>query len=178
MPLDPAAAALVPEPVRSVFDSRAIARDLEDLADFPADLRQILSDVPPADLARTWRPGSWTVAQAVHHFLDSHLHAYMRCKFALGESNPSIKPYDENLWVVTPECDPESVAETVDLLDLLHRRWVRLFAGLDRDAWSRTFHHPERGRDFVLYEQVAIYAWHGPHHLAQICVALGKPLPE
>lgn len=178
MPLDPIAAARIPEPIRPAFDPVALLADLGEIARFPDLLREVVSGATSQDLSRTWREGSWTVAQLVHHVLDSHLHSYARCKFALCETNPSIKPYDENLWVATAECTATSVEETLDMLELLHRRWVRLLSDLDEGSWSRSFHHPERKRDFVLYEQAGIYAWHGTHHLAQACVALGVAMPD
>ncbi len=178
MPTDALEASRIPEPQRLVFDPGAIQDDLREIARFPDLLRKVVADASPQDLSRTWRDGSWTVAQLVHHVLDSHLHSYSRCKFALCETNPSIKPYDENIWVTTPDCTADSVEETLDMLGLLHRRWVRLLSGLDEASWRRSFHHPERKRDFVLYEQAGIYAWHGRHHLAQACVALGVALPD
>lgn len=178
MPLDPTAAARLPEPVRPSFDPVTLLADLGEIARLPDLFREVVSGASSEDLSRTWREGSWTVAQLVHHVLDSHLHSYARCKFALCETNPSIKPYDENLWVTTADCTSSSVEETLDMLELLHRRWVRLLSGLDEGSWSRSFHHPERKRDFVLYEQAGIYAWHGTHHLAQACVALGVDMPD
>lgn len=50
--------------------------------------------------------------------VDSHLHSYSRCKFALVEDGPSIKPYDENRWVETPECGPDLVDWTARRYDL------------------------------------------------------------
>ena len=178
MPIDPVAATRIPEPHRATFDRAVALADLQEIARFPGLLREVVAGASEQDLSRTWREGSWTVAQLVHHILDSHIHSYTRCKFALCETNPSIKPYDENPWVTTPDCTPASVEETLDLLELLHRRWVRLLTGLDESAWNRSFHHPERNRDFVLYEQAGIYAWHGPHHLAQACIALGVAMPH
>ena len=142
MPIDPVAASRIPEPHRSTFDRAVALADLQEIARFPGLLREVVAGASEQDLSRTWREGSWTVAQLVHHILDSHIHSYTRCKFALCETNPSIKPYDENPWVTTPDCTPASVEETLDLLELLHRRWVRLLTGLDESAWNRSFHPP------------------------------------
>lgn len=109
-----------PAPHRSTFDRAAVVADLREIARLPGLLREVVAGASEQDLSRTWREGSWTVAQLVHHILDSHIHSYTRCKFALCETNPSIKPYDENTWVTTPDCTPASVEETLDLLELLH----------------------------------------------------------
>lgn len=68
-------------------------------------------------------------------------------------------------------------SEALSLLEALHRRWVRMFRGLDEAAWHRTFHHPGSGKDYALFQQVEIYAWHGDRHLAQAALALGKDVP-
>jgi hypothetical protein len=36
------------------------------------------------------------------------------------------------------------------------------------DDFSRTFVHPERGATMRLDANLALYAWHGKHHLAHI----------
>jgi len=75
---------------------------------------------------------------------------------------------------LSPDCDPEVVEEALALLDALHRKWTRLFRGLDKAGWHRTFHHPGSGKDYALFQQVKIYAWHGDRHLAQAALALGR----
>ncbi len=36
------------------------------------------------------------------------------------------------------------------------------------DDWLRTYSHPEHGRLMTLDEMLAMYAWHGDHHVAHI----------
>jgi hypothetical protein len=179
MSLDPLAVSLLPAPVRTRWDPALVQQDLAVLAAFPARLARLVGGVSdPRVLVSTYRAGGWTVTEIVHHLVDSHLHAYLRAKFALCEALPTIEPYDENVWVGTAECTAGSVHDATALLSFLHRRWAALLSGLDEAGWNRAFHHPERGRDITLYEQVASYAWHGEHHLAQAALALGAELPS
>jgi hypothetical protein len=53
------------------------------------------------------------------------------------------------------------------LLESLHDRWVRLLRSLTAEQWKRTFRHPDLGV-VPLEKNVALYAWHGRHHLAHI----------
>jgi len=53
------------------------------------------------------------------------------------------------------------------LLESLHQRWVLLLRGLSEEQWSRAFRHPDHGR-VGLERTLALYAWHGRHHLAHI----------
>lgn len=166
------------EPRWERFDAVLVREAVEIIGALPGDLSRLLAGVGEDGLGARYRAGGWTVAQIVHHLVDSHLHSYARCKFALLEETPTIKPYDENRWVETPECGVEQVGEAVELLAHLHRRWVRLFEGLAVSQWERAFFHPERGEALTLFRQAGVYAWHGEHHVAHIALALGRPMPE
>lgn len=177
MNLDPRRVLEQEEPRRTEFQSRQVALDLVVVAALPERIDRLLHAVPTLQMGNSYRPGGWSVAQIVHHLVDSHLHSYLRCKYALCETLPHIKPYDENEWVATGECSIEEVRSAQVFLAALHGRWVRLLGSLSPDQWKRSFHHPERNEDFSLFQQVAIYAWHGEHHLAQMALALGTEMP-
>jgi len=53
------------------------------------------------------------------------------------------------------------------MLDSLHTRWVQLLRSLQPEDWKRTFRHPESGVG-SLEKNLAIYAWHGKHHVAHV----------
>jgi hypothetical protein len=115
-----------------------------------------------------YRPGGWTVRQVIHHLPDSHLNAYTRFRLALTEDGPVIRPYFEERWAELPDARDSPVAVSLALLEALHARWVTLLRALGPDAWSREFVHPEHGRRMTLNETLALYAWHGRHHVAHI----------
>ena len=56
---------------------------------------------------------------------------------------------------------------SLTLLDSLHDRWGRLLQSLTPEQWKRTFRHPEMG-PMTLEKTLALYAWHGPHHVAHV----------
>ena len=56
---------------------------------------------------------------------------------------------------------------SLTLLDALHRRWMACIDGLAPDMFARRFKHPDVGI-MSLDEQLAMYAWHGRHHVAHI----------
>jgi hypothetical protein len=138
-----------------------------EIAILPANLRTTVERLDDAGLDTPYRPGGWTVRQVVHHLPDSHLNAYCRFKLALTEHAPVIRPYDEGAWAELPD-GAAPVDASLDLLDALHRRWTALMEALDDAAWERTFVHPEHGRTFTLATSLALYAWHGRHHLAHV----------
>ena len=141
---------------------------IRQIAEAPAALRAAVDGLTEAQLDRPYRPEGWTVRQVVHHLPDSHLNAYIRFKLALTEDNPTIKPYEEARWAELPDGPGTPVGVSLMLLESLHRRWMVLLKRLTTEQWERTFVHPEKDRPQRLDHVVAMYAWHGKHHIAHI----------
>ena len=74
------------------------ARHIDEIAALPRRFRQAVSGLLDDQLNTPYREGGWTVRQVTHHVPDSHMNAYIRCKLALTEDTPTIKPYDEKAW--------------------------------------------------------------------------------
>jgi hypothetical protein len=139
-----------------------------DIAAAPGALRAAVSGLTPKQLNTPYRNQGWTVRQVVHHIPDSHLNAYTRVKLALTEDEPLIKPYDQARWAELPDVRTTPVETSLTMLECLHRRWVLLLRELGPAEFGRRFRHPEHGRSIGLDEVLAMYAWHGRHHVAQI----------
>jgi hypothetical protein len=140
---------------------------LDEMEAAPARLRAAVAGLTPAQLSTPYREGGWTVRQVVHHVPDSHMNAYVRFKLALTEDEPTIKPYDEARWAELPDAATVPVETSLALLDSLQGRWVALLRSIPAADWSRKFRHPEFGLK-ALDETLALYAWHGKHHVAHI----------
>jgi len=140
---------------------------IDDLAATPAKFRAAVAGLSDAQLETPYREGGWTVRQVVHHLVDSHMNAYIRLRFALTESQPTIKPYDENIWANLEDARSAPVEVSLKLLEPLHERWVRLLRSVKTEEFARTLAHPEHGVknvDWLLF----LYSWHGKHHTAHI----------
>jgi uncharacterized damage-inducible protein DinB len=140
---------------------------IDEIESAPAQLRASIAGLSTAQLSTRYREGGWTVKQLVHHVPDSHMNAYIRFKLALTEEEPTIKPYEEARWAELPDSDTVPVETSLALLDSLHKRWVPLLRSIPAANWSRKFRHPERGT-MTLDQNLALYAWHGKHHVAHI----------
>jgi hypothetical protein len=92
----------------------------------------------------------------------------VRFKLALTEDTPTIKTYRESKWAELGDTRTVPLDTTLDLLDALHERWVALIRSLSPDDFRRDFMHPEHGKVFRLEQALALYAWHGRHHIAHI----------
>ena len=133
----------------------------------PAAIRAALQGLASEQLDTPYREGGWTVRQVAHHVPDSHMNAYVRFKLALTEHEPTIKPYAEDRWARLADTQSTPVEVSLALLESLHARWVRLLRSLRPEDWKRTFRHPELGL-VSLEKNLALYAWHGRHHIAHI----------
>ena len=141
---------------------------IEEIAATPANLRAVVAGLSPHQLDTPYRDKGWTVRQVVHHLPDSHLNAYTRIKLALTEDVPVIKPYEEARWAELPDGRGAPIELSLNLLESLHHRWVLLLRQLTPADFRRRFVHPEHGRSIELQETLALYAWHGRHHVAHI----------
>lgn len=140
---------------------------IEEIADTPAQLRAAVEGLSVAQLDTPYRPEGWTLRQVVHHVPDSHLNSYTRFKLALTEDQPTIKPYMEGHWAELADTRLTPIGVSLDLLDSLHQRWVILLRSLTPAELSCTFVHPESGLQ-TLDKTIALYSWHGRHHVAHI----------
>jgi len=150
------------------LDAASVKPFISQIEGLPLWLDHCVENLDAAQLATPYRPGGWTVAQVIHHLADSHMNAFVRLKLALTEDTPTVKPYNEAAWAETAEIEAVPVNVSITLLHALHRRWAALLRTLSTEDLARVFHHPEQGRDIPLWELVAMYAWHGRHHVAHI----------
>jgi uncharacterized damage-inducible protein DinB len=137
------------------------------IAATPANMRNAVRSLTEAQLETPYRPGGWTVRQVVHHVPDSHLNAYTRFKLALTEDMPTVKPYDEAAWALLEDSRSTPIETSLVLLDAVHDRWVRVLDAMSAADFGRTLNHPENGV-MNLDQLLAMYAWHGKHHVAHI----------
>ncbi|NDA63508.1 MAG: putative metal-dependent hydrolase [Chitinophagia bacterium] len=150
------------------FSDTALVSAIQDIEQLPESLENALLNLDEAQLHTPYREGGWTVHQLVHHIADSHMNAFIRTKWALTETNPTLKAYDENAWSTLPDVELVPVNVSVTLLFALHKRWSVLYKSLTAEQWNLTIHHPVSGRDMSIWFLLSLYSWHGKHHVAHI----------
>ena len=133
----------------------------------PEQVAALVADLTEKQLTTHFLPGEWSVAQNVHHLADSHMNSYIRLKLILTEDRPVLRPYDQDLWAMTPEANSPDPSASLALLAGLHQRWADLFATLDEDQWQRVGMHPESG-PVTPIRLLKSYAQHGEDHLDQM----------
>lgn len=142
---------------------------IDELAQAPAVLRQAVAGLDDDQLDTPYREGGWTVRQVVHHVADAHLNAYARARLTLTEERPALQPYNVNAWALLPDAATGPIEPSLALVEAVHARLVALLRSLAPADFARTFIHPQQGEQ-PLDRLVALYAWHGRHHAAQIRV--------
>ena len=140
---------------------------VDQIAATPDSMRTAVAGLAEDQLDTPYRPEGWTVRQVVHHVPESHMNSYLRFKLALTEDEPTIKPYFEDRWAKLDDANQAPIELSLNLLESLHERWVWFLRSLGEADFQRTFRHPELGL-VSLEKNVALYAWHGRHHVAQI----------
>jgi uncharacterized damage-inducible protein DinB len=140
---------------------------IDAIAEAPARLCAAINGLEAAQLDTPYRPGGWSVRQLVHHVPDSHMNAYVRFKLAATEDEPTIKTYEEARWAELADARTAPIEPSLALLENLHKRWVLFLRSLAPEDWSRKFCHPELGT-MSLEQNLALYAWHGRHHVAHV----------
>ena len=140
---------------------------IEKIRCLPEQVADLTGELTAEQLTTHFLDGEWSVAQNVHHLADSHMNSYIRLKLILTEDNPTIRPYDQDLWAMTPEANGADLSASLTLLRGLHQRWSELFEGLDDAQWQRTGFHPENGV-ITPEDLLRAYATHGEGHLDQM----------
>lgn len=140
---------------------------LREIEETPLRMREAVHGLVEEELETPYREGGWTARQVVHHIVDSHINSYVRFRLALTEDEPVIKPYLEGRWAELPDARSAPVELSLAMLESLHARWMLLLRSMGPADWARPFRHPERGL-MTLERNLALYAWHGKHHVAHV----------
>lgn len=141
---------------------------IHDLTILPGNLEATVASLSEKQLDTPYRPDGWTVRQVVHHVADSHLNAFIRIKLVMTEGNTTIRPYKEALWAAMGDYTDLPISHSLNILRGLHPRMVHVFQNMTEDDFKKSYIHPEYGQTYLLDSVLALYSWHGRHHLAHI----------
>ena len=72
----------------------------------------------------------------MHHLADSHMNAFIRLKLGITETNPTIKPYEEQTWAETPDSRDAPIACSMSIIEGLRHlgAWWREQRGMNAAA--------------------------------------------
>jgi hypothetical protein len=150
------------------FSDKQLKAWITDIRYLPQHIENAVASLDEHQLHVPYRTDGWTIQQVVHHVADSHMNAFIRCKLALTEDNPVIKPYQEEKWALLKDTSLLPINISITLLHALHTRWVTLLENVEANQWERTVVHPQYNKTMTLWYLLGSYAWHGRHHTAHI----------
>jgi len=145
-----------------------IQNNIKAFSEFPVKLEALVINWKPEILNVKYREGGWNGRQVIHHLADSHCNLVIRVKGALTEDPAQIKPYDENRWANLFDGSKSDINFSLQILHGVHARLTDLFLNLSTSDWQLTTYHPGSKHMFTLAELLAMYAWHGQHHLGHL----------
>jgi len=145
---------------------------LKETETYTIRLREAVDSLSDEELSRTYRDGSWTVRQLVHHIADSQLNMYQRLKLALTDENATVPDFNQEKWAIQPDTKLP-VESSIKMLEGINERIVSLGNSLTEAQLGRAFTHQKNGK-ITVATKVAKLAWHEEHHLAHIKIALSK----
>ncbi|MEO6916677.1 MAG: YfiT family bacillithiol transferase [Chitinophagaceae bacterium] len=150
------------------YDEKIKIKALREFQALPSLLEESVLNLDASQLQVPYREEGWTIQQVVHHVADSHMNANVRIKLALTEDNPIIKPYDQAEWAKLEDTRLVAINVSITLLHALHERLFVLLESLTPEQWERTIFHPAQNKQVTIWQTLAVYVWHGKHHVAHI----------
>ncbi len=150
-----------------------LSEALEVIKSIPKDYQKLTANLSETDLLKTYREGSWTVQQLVHHVADMHVLHFLRMKSALTDPD-----YQEATmvkidgWANTKDATDFPIAASLAMMEGIHSRYAKLGSELTAAEYDRTYQHPVRNLAYNQRQALALTAWHAQHHLAHIKIAL------
>lgn len=124
-----------------------------------------------ADLARTYRPGKWSVRHLLNHLTDSEIVLAERLRRAISEPGTVIWYYDQDAWAKKLEYPTRPLASCKPVFAALRTAMIELArTHYERDG-ATEFVHSKSGLRTVKEEFDKVVS-HTEHHLAQVRQAL------
>lgn len=139
----------------------------------PDRYQKLMTGRSDEDLTKTYRDGSWTVRQLVHHVADIQLLNFLRLKKALTENDYVITLVKMDDWAKTPDATIAPIEDSLLMFTGITRRFVYLWRTLDEQTLTQSFYHPSRQINLSLKQFLYMATWHVMHHQGHIELALG-----
>ncbi|OEH53731.1 metal-dependent hydrolase [Oceanobacillus sp. E9] len=145
---------------------------LKQIETYTNRLGETVNSLNDEELSKTYREGSWTIRQLVHHIADSQLNMYQRLKLALTDESPTVPAFDQEKWAIQPDVKLP-IESSIKMLEGINERIVSLGYSLTEEQLDESFVHQING-EISVTTKFAKLAWHEEHHLAHIKIALSK----
>ena len=153
--------------IAAVLDLVGESDPLEILGRQPAEVEQIAAGLTEKQLRQPEVPGKWSMAEVIHHLIDSEVVWAYRVRTIVAEEQPTLKGYDQDRWVHNLRYRGYTASELIADLRALRECNLRFLRSLNSEERQRVGLHNERGEETVDH-MLRLYAGHDLVHLAQL----------
>ena len=98
-----------------------------------------------SDLQRRPAPGEWSVLELVGHLVDAEIVVSGRYRWTIGQDEPPLLGYDQDLWVARLRHNEARPEELLAVFSALRAANLRLWHGSTAEDRDRVAIHAERG---------------------------------
>lgn len=133
----------------------------------PARLRTALGKIPAPALQWRPAPGKWSAHEVVVHCADSETNSHMRIRYLVGESQPMIFGYDQDVWAKVFDYHAHPLDAALTTVDAVRANTVPLLRRLPESAWAKAGTHSEAG-PYSAEDWLRVYADHLETHSRQL----------
>ncbi|SDE33952.1 DinB superfamily protein [Dyadobacter soli] len=164
-----------PIALKETYSDEEVREFIQIIAEIPAEYRKRVEHLSDEDLAKTYREGSWTIRQLIHHVADLQFVHYLRMKKAITEPDyKEVTMIDMNAWAFTSDSLHMPIDVSLSIFEGTHARYAYLAGSLNEEQFARKYYHHLRGFWLDQRQALAMSVWHVKHHLGHIDLALGN----
>ncbi len=156
------------------YSSEEIQHNIAEVLAYATKFKALTQNISEEDLEKTYREGSWTIRQVIHHVADTHLWHFIRIKQALTEENPTGIFGNVNALSVLPDSAKAPIEDSLLMIESTHKRYAYVFSNIPASDYGRTYYHPFRQINVTVPQALDMTVWHAKHHYGHILIALGR----
>ena len=159
--------------VKDHYSSEEIQENITLLKAYGLKYKELTQHLSEEDLEKTYREGSWTIRQLVHHVADTHLWHFIRIKQALTEENAVGIFGNVTALSVLPDSAKAPISDSLMMIESTHNRYAYVFENIAESDYFKTYYHPFRQLHITIPQAIDMTVWHAKHHFEHIRIALG-----
>lgn len=145
------------------------------LAQYQSDFEKIVLMVESASESQmaAKADGEWSAAFILHHLADADVHFHARYLFCLTETNPTISPFDEELYEAGTKYADRNYKASLGAIKGLNPLTTNLLSVAIEESFNRISTHPVAG-EMTLLDIFTMGANHRHGHVEQLEKTLWK----
>lgn len=156
------------------YSATEIQENIAQIRAYGLKYKELTQNLSEEDLEKTYREGSWTIRQVVHHVADTHLWHFIRIKQALTEENPKTVFGNVNVLAGLADSAKAPILDSLMMIESTHNRYAYLAESIAESDYYKTYYHPLRQIYVTIPQAIDMVFWHAKHHFEHILIALGK----